>query len=41
MTLTIIVFQDGVKWHDVGCENRKLVVCQEEPALLNLVGLLP
>ena len=38
-SLSIFLFKDGTKWHDVACENEKPVVCQEEPALLALVDV--
>ena len=32
-------YNDGTRWHDVACLNEKPVVCQEEPALLDLVDV--
>ena len=31
-------YDDGVKWHDVGCSHRKGFICEDSPQLLAFVG---
>ena len=31
-------YADGVKWHDVNCEHKKPIICEEIPELLDFVN---
>ena len=33
--LDVILFQDGVVWHDIECRHKKPVICQESKELLD------
>ena len=33
--LTRIMFQDGIKWHDIECRHKKPIICQESQELLD------
>ena len=31
-------YADGIKWHDVNCDHKKPIICEEIPELLDFVN---
>ena len=33
--MTLVMLQDGIKWHDIECRHKKPIICQESQELLD------